>query len=80
MLKLLLVTLGTWSIVSLLLVATLGSLIHLREQRTCAMVGGTAAKLQGAGDRVARIDRAHAVEMIRQSGKSPEPRAARTAS
>jgi len=33
MLKLLLVTLGAWSGVSVFLVGTLGFLIHLREQR-----------------------------------------------
>jgi hypothetical protein len=37
MLKLLLVTLGTWSVVSVFLVGALGFLIDLREQRACAM-------------------------------------------
>ena len=32
MLKLLLLTLGTWSVLSLLLVGTLGVLLHLRQQ------------------------------------------------
>jgi hypothetical protein len=44
MLNLLLVTLGTWSVVSLFLVGTLGSLIHVRQQRACAMGGSTVVK------------------------------------
>jgi nitrate reductase NapE component len=32
MLKLLVVTLGTWSVISLLLVGTLGFLLHFRQQ------------------------------------------------
>jgi hypothetical protein len=79
MLKLLLVTLGTWSVVSLFLVGALGFLINLREQRACAMAGSTGAKLRGAGGRVARINGAHAVA-TKRSCKPPEPTAARTAS
>jgi hypothetical protein len=79
MLKLLLVTLGTWSVISLLLVGTLGFLIQLREQRACAIGEGAGARLRGGGNRIAAINRAHAVRMSR-TGKPPEPRAARTAS
>ena len=61
MLKLLLVTLGTWSVVSLFLVGALGFLIDLREQRACTMAGSTGAKLRGAGGRISTINRAHAV-------------------
>ena len=57
MLKLLLVTLATWSGVSVLLVGALGSLIHLREQR-------------GYG-RIARII-AHAVATKRSDPQSRE--------
>ena len=79
MLKLLLVMLGTWSVVSLFLVGALGFLIDLREQRACAMAGSTGAKLRGVGGRIARINRAHAVA-TKRSCKPPEPRATRTAS
>jgi len=37
MLKLLLLTLGTWSVLSLSLVGSLGFLLQLRQQRACAM-------------------------------------------
>jgi nitrate reductase NapE component len=57
MLKLLLVTLGTWSGVSVFLVGALGFLIYLREQRACAVNGSTGAKLPGAAGRVSTIAR-----------------------
>jgi len=44
MLKLLLVTLGAWSGVSVFLVGALGSLICLREQKACAMSRSTRAE------------------------------------
>jgi uncharacterized membrane protein len=44
MLKLLLVTLGTWSGVSVLLVGALGSLIHLREQRRYRRIASIIAR------------------------------------
>jgi len=50
MLKLLLLTLGTWSVVSLSLVGTLGFLLQLRQQRTYAMGRSTCgANLRGSG-------------------------------
>ena len=70
MLKLLLVTLGIWSVVSLLLVGTLGFFIHLREQRACATGGGFGAKFRGVDDRFARTNRAGAVA-TRGAGKPP---------
>ena len=70
MLKLLLVTLGIWSVVSLLLVGTLGFFIHLREQRACATSGGFGAKFPAMDDRLARINRAYAVA-TRGAGKPP---------
>jgi hypothetical protein len=71
MLKLLLVTLGTWSLVSLFLVGVLGFLICLREQRACTVGGSKGAKLL--------MNCAHTVA-TRRSGKPAEPRAVRTAS
>jgi hypothetical protein len=47
MVKLLLLTLGTWSVVSVFLVGTLGFLIHFREQRARATGGGIGAKFRG---------------------------------
>jgi uncharacterized membrane protein len=44
MLKLLLVTLGTWSGVSVLLVGAFGSLIHLREQRRYGRIASIIAR------------------------------------
>jgi hypothetical protein len=70
MLKLLLVTLGIWSVLSLLLVGTLGFFIHLREQRASATGGSFGAKFPRMDDRVARINRAHAVA-TRGAGKPP---------
>ena len=70
MLKLLLVTLGIWTVVSLLLVGTLGFFIHLREQRACATGGGFGAKSSAMDDRLARINRAYAVA-TRGAGKPP---------
>jgi hypothetical protein len=57
MLKLLLVTLGTWSGISVFLVGALGFLVYLREQRACAVNGNTGAKLPGAAGGVAPIAR-----------------------
>jgi hypothetical protein len=54
MLKLLLLTLGTWSVLSLSLVGTLGFLLQLRHQRTYAMGASTGgANLRGAGGHTA---------------------------
>jgi hypothetical protein len=78
MLKLLLVTLGTWSLVSLFLVGALGFLIQLRELTTCAMAGRTGAKFRGAGGRMARISRVRGSDEEKRN--PPVPRAARTAS
>jgi hypothetical protein len=71
MLKLLLVMLGTWSVVSLFLVGVLGFWIYLREQRASTVSGSTGAKLL--------MNCAHTAA-TRRSGKPPKPRAARTAS
>jgi hypothetical protein len=51
MLKLLLLTLGTWSALSVLLVGTLGLLLHLRQQgaRARAILRRTGANLYGGG-------------------------------
>jgi hypothetical protein len=61
MLKLLLVTLGTWSVVSLFLVGAFGFLIHFREQRTCATDRSIGEKWRNAGGHIARINRGHAL-------------------
>jgi nitrate reductase NapE component len=51
MLKLLMVTLGTWSVVSLLFVSTLGFLLHFKQQSapTPAVLPGTRRKLRAGG-------------------------------
>jgi hypothetical protein len=49
MLKLLLLTLGTWSVLSLSLVGSFGFLLQLRQQRTYAMGASTGANLRGGG-------------------------------
>jgi hypothetical protein len=61
MLKLLLVTLCTWSVVSLFLVGALGFLIHFSAQRTCAMGRSIGGKWRGANGRIARIHHGHAL-------------------
>jgi hypothetical protein len=51
MLKLLLLTLGTWAVLSLFLVGTLGFLLHLRQQsaRAPAILGSAGANLRADG-------------------------------
>jgi hypothetical protein len=50
MLKLLLATLGTWSVVSLFMVGALGFLMHLREQKALRNAWTHRAKLRGSGE------------------------------
>jgi len=55
MLKLLLLTLGTWSVLSLSLVGSLGFLLQLRQQRACAMGASAGGANLRAGQAAIRL-------------------------